>query len=91
LTDRKHRKRYEAFIAALGDLQARLGDLNDIQSGNEIAADLASRHAAPAHKSRAEPRLSPHLSDREKRKTALLGLACEAYKSFSDAKPFFEN
>ena len=39
---RKHRKRYQAFIAALGDLQARLGDLNDIPNEHDIAAELAS-------------------------------------------------
>jgi triphosphatase len=89
--DRKHRKRYEAFTAALGDLQARLGDLNDIQSGNEIAADLASRQATPARKSRAKPRTSHHLSGRGKRKTALLSSACKAYQFFSDTEPFFEN
>ena len=91
LAGRKHRKRYEAFITALGDLQARLGDLNDIQSGNEIAAELVSRQATPARRSRAKPRTSHHLSGREKRKAALLSSACEAYQCFSDAEPFFEN
>ena len=91
LAGRKQRKRYEAFITALGDLQARLGDLNDIQSGNEIAAELTSRQVTPARRSRAKPRTSHHLSGRDKRKAALLNSACEAYQCFSDAEPFFEN
>ena len=89
--DGKHRKRYEAFITALGDLQSRLGDLNDIQSGDEIAAELVSPKAPQARRTRARPPKSYRLSVRDKGKAVLLSSACKAYQCFSDVEPFIEN
>lgn len=39
---RKHRARHTAFLEALEALQSTLGDLNDIETGREIAADMAA-------------------------------------------------
>ena len=85
----KHRKRYRAFIAALGDLQARLGDLNDIQNEQNIAAELVSHNATSASRSRARHAAAGRLGDQNKRTAALLISACEAHQRFLDAKPFW--
>ncbi len=87
---RKHRKRYQDFIAALGDLQARLGDLNDIQNEQEIAAELASHKATLASRSRVGHAAVAQLGDQNKRTAALLISACEAHRRFLDAKPFWK-
>ena len=86
----KHRKRCQAFIAALGDLQARLGDLNDIQNEQEIAAELASHKATLASRSRVGHAAAAQLGDQNKRTAALLISACEAHRRFLDAKPFWK-
>ena len=86
---RKHRKRYRAFIAALGDLKARLGDLNDIQNEQEIAAELISHKATSASRSRARHAAARHLGDQNKRNAAVLISACEAHQRFLDARPFW--
>jgi triphosphatase len=90
LADGRHRKRYQVFITALGDLQARLGDLNDILNGNEIAAELASHKATPARRSHARHAAGGHLDDQDKRTAALLISACETHQRFSDVKPFWK-
>ena len=90
LADRKHRKRYQAFIAALGDLQARLGDLNDILKGDEIAAELASHKATPPHRSHARHAAAGHRGDQDKRTAALLISACEAHQRLFETKPFWK-
>jgi CHAD domain-containing protein len=87
---RKHRKRYQVFIAALGDLQARLGDLNDIQNEREIAAELVDHQATPTRRARAKHAAASHLGGQDKRTTALLISACEAHQHFLDAKPFWK-
>jgi triphosphatase len=73
MADGRHRKRYQVFITALVDLQARLGDLNDILNGNEIAAELASHKASPASRPRAR-RWSSRRSGQAHSCTAHLGL-----------------
>jgi triphosphatase len=87
---RKHRKRYRVFITALGDLQAGLGDLNDIQNEQEIAAELASHKITSASRSRARHAATGHLGDQDKRTAALLISTCEAHQRFSEAKPFWK-
>ena len=87
---RKHRKRYQAFIAALGDLQARLGELNDIQNEQEIAAELASHKTTLVPRSRASHAAASHLGGQDKPTTALLISACQAHQRFLDAKPFWK-
>jgi inorganic triphosphatase YgiF len=86
----QHRKRYEAFIAALGDLQARLGDLNDIQNEQEIAAELASHKATLTSRSRVGHAAAAQLGDQNKRTAALLISACEAHRRVLGAKPFWK-
>ena len=88
LADGRHRKRYQVFITALGDLQARLGDLNDILNGNEIAAELASHKATPACRSHARHAAGGHLDDQDKRAAALLISACEAISDFRTSSHF---
>jgi triphosphatase len=90
LADGQHRKRYQAYITALGDLQARLGNLNDIQNGNEIAAKLASHRATPARRSRLTHAAAGRLHDQDRRAATLLISACEAHQRFSDVKPFWK-
>jgi triphosphatase len=46
VSGRKHRERHKAFLDALETLQSDLGDLNDIETAREIAADTSA--AAPA-------------------------------------------
>jgi inorganic triphosphatase YgiF len=91
LVDRKHRKRHKAFIAALEDLQACLGYLNDIQTGHEIAAGLARPEAAPASGSDPVRAAAGHLDEQDKRTAALLSSACEAHQRLSGVKPFWKS
>lgn len=83
--DGQHRKRYQAFIAALSHLQSRLGDLNDIQNANEIASKQASHKRTPARSSPAR-----RVIDQGQRIDELLVSACKAYRRFSDAQPFWK-
>jgi len=82
--DAQHRKRYQTFIATLGQLQSRLGDLNDIQNANEIESKQASHKRVPGRKSR-----DRNKNDQGQRIDELLVSACEAYQRFSDAQPFW--
>jgi inorganic triphosphatase YgiF len=87
---RKHRNRYQEFIAALGNLQARLGDLNDIQNEQKIAAELVSHKSISARRSPARHAAAGEFGNQDKRTTALLISACEAHQQFLDAKPFWK-
>jgi triphosphatase len=89
--DRKHRKQYKAFIAALEDLEACLGDLNDIQAGDEIMAGLKRRKASSANGSDTVRAAADPLDERDKRSAALLSSACEAHRRFSSTKPFWKS
>lgn len=89
LTDRKHRKRYKAFTDALKDLQICLGDLNDIQTGHKIAADLARSEGTPANRSVTVDPAAIHLDKDDKRIVKLLSSAAEARQRLLRAKPFW--
>lgn len=85
----KNRKLHKRFIAALESLQARLGDLNDVQTGREIAARLAPPEALATTGS-ASPRLVDHLGEEKARVAKLLGLASRAHRQLLEAKPFWK-
>jgi CHAD domain-containing protein len=91
LADRKHRKRHTSFIAALEDLQVFLGDLNDIQTGSEIAAELARPEVASSGGSDAPRTTAAYLDEQDKRTAALLTSAREAHQRLSGAKPFWKS
>ena len=86
--DRQHRRRRKAFIIALKNLQTCLGDLNDIQTGHEIAAELERPKTAPTSRSDAAPSETNKLDEDDK---ALLRSACNAHHRLSYAKPFWES
>ncbi len=90
VTDRKSRKRLKAFIAALEFLQARLGDLNDIQTQYEIAAKLARPETAAARGSDAAGTAAGHRNEQNRRTAALLGSASKAHRQLLDAEPFWK-
>jgi triphosphatase len=91
LADRKRRKRYKATIAALEDLQACLGELNDIQAGREITAGLARREAALASGSYAVRATAGSLDEQDSRAATLRRSACKAYHRFSGIRPFWKS
>ena len=90
-TDRKHRKRYKVFIVALEDLQTCLGSLNDIQTGQEIAAKLARAAIAKGGGSNAPHAAASHLNQRDKRIARLVNSACKAHQRFSGAPSFWKS
>jgi triphosphatase len=89
-TDRKHHKRYKIFAASLEDLQTCLGDLNDIQTGHEIAAGMIDGKVALAGGPEAVDAAAGQANKQNKRTGALLISACKAYERFSSAKPFWK-
>ncbi|MFH1346411.1 MAG: CHAD domain-containing protein [Pseudomonadota bacterium] len=89
VTDRKGRKRLKSFIATLEFLQARLGDLNDIQTQHEIAAKLARPESAAARVSEAAG-AAAHRNEENKRTAALLRSASKAYRHLLDGEPFWK-
>jgi CHAD domain-containing protein len=91
LADRECRKRHKSFVAALEDLQTYLGELNDIQTGHEIAAELAGREAAPASGSHAVRATAGNLDEQDSRAATLLSSACKAYHRFSGIRPFWKS
>lgn len=86
----KSRKLHKGFIAALESLQARLGDLNDIQTGQEIAARLAPHEALATMGSDAARALARNLGEQKARIATLLGLASKAHRQLLDARPFWK-
>lgn len=85
----KNRKMHKEFIAALESLQARLGDLNDVQTGREIAARLAPPEALAITGSTSR-RVADHLGEEKTRVAKLLGLASRAHRQLLGAKPFWK-
>jgi inorganic triphosphatase YgiF len=73
---KKARRRHKTFLAALEDLQAELGHLNDIATGEELAAAFAAKNIVLP---------SPPATDVAKRLTA----AEDAYDRLVDAKRFW--
>jgi triphosphatase len=86
----KNRKLHKGFIAALESLQARLGDLNDVQTGQEIAARLAPAEPVATTGSNAARALAGHLGEQKERIATLLGLASKAHRQLLDARPFWK-
>lgn len=89
VTDRKGRKGLKSFIAALELLQARLGDLNDIQTQHEIVAKLARPESAAARVSEAAG-AAGHRNQENKRTAALLRSASKAHRQLLDGEPFWK-
>jgi triphosphatase len=89
--DGKHRARYTSLITALEDLQACLGDLNDIETGNEIAAEVAGPEPAAASGPCGIDGTRNHLDEQERRTTALVRSACKAHRRLSAVKPFWKS
>ncbi|WP_375458011.1 CHAD domain-containing protein [uncultured Enterovirga sp.] len=82
---RKRRERHKAFVSALEQLQSCLGDLNDIQTGHELAESLAQ--SAPAS---LLPFAAGHAAGaQDGREEALVAAAVEAHAAFAEAKPFW--
>jgi CHAD domain-containing protein len=90
VTDRKSRKRLKALIVALEFLQARLGDLNDIQTQHEIAAKLVRLETAAARGADSARTSAGHRNDENKRTAVLLGSASKAHRQLLDADPFWK-
>lgn len=83
---RKRRHRHEAFVSALERLQACLGELNDIQTGHELAESLAVSAPAGAPLAFAAGHAAGGQDGRE---AALIATAVEAHTAFSQAKTFW--
>jgi triphosphatase len=88
--DRKHHERYKTFIAAIEDLQASLGDLNDIQSGRHIAAELAHAETASARGAEALHATERNSDSEDERTAALINSATNAHRRLCDAEPFWK-
>lgn len=89
---KKDRRRHRDFVASLQALQGSLGDLNDLQTGREIAAALARSPEEGRPGETATPAaaiLTPE--DESRREAALLASAVEAHHLFAKAKPFWRN
>lgn len=89
--DRSARRRHEAFVAALEELQTGLGDLNDIATGRGIVADLAEPQPAQAAAGKAPAAFAAGIvaADQDSRAQALLDAAAEAHAAFVEARPFW--
>ncbi|MBS0412000.1 MAG: CHAD domain-containing protein [Proteobacteria bacterium] len=79
-------KRVERFIAALKDLQDRLGDLNDIATGERLAHGLTASTDVSGAADWAAGRL---IGGETAREAALVQAAAAAAKTFKAAKPFW--
>jgi len=75
--DRKAQRRAKTFLTALEELQSRLGTLNDIATGEELARELSAKgiELPPAADGVDEARL--------------VDVAAAAHDGFADAKPFW--
>ena len=91
MSDPRHRRRHKMFVAALESLQTRLGDLNDVQTANEIVAKLAHSGATLAKRSDTVRVAAGHREEQKKRMAALLGLAFKAHRQLLDARPFWKS
>jgi len=80
-------KRVKAFIEALKALQDRLGELNDIATGEKLAHGLTASADVAGTTDWAAGRL---IGGETARETALIAAAVEAAKAFKAAKPFWE-
>jgi hypothetical protein len=89
--DGKHRARCTSFVIALEQLQSSLGDLNDIETGNEIAAEVAGPHPAAAGGPCGIDGPRNHLDEQERRTAALVRSACKAHRRLSAVKPFWKS
>jgi triphosphatase len=91
---RKARGRHKDFVAAIEDLQTSLGDLNDIETGHELAAAMAAPVAAPLDNPD-EPVLviafaAGHVAgEQDERAAALLKDAAAAHRALVKAKRFW--
>ncbi|MDB5559008.1 MAG: domain containing protein, partial [Enterovirga sp.] len=89
VADGKSGRRHKTFLAALEKIQGCLGDLNDIQTAREIAADIA-RQAGGARAGLT--READHVeAARQDREVALLEAAVSAHEDFVAAKPFWKD
>jgi triphosphatase len=89
--DGKHRARYTSFITALEQLQSSLGHLNDIETGNEIAAEVAGPEPVAASGSCGVGGTRNHLDEQERRTAALVRSAGKAHRRLSAVKPFWKS
>lgn len=80
--DRKARARHKAFLAALEGLQEELGALNDLATGQTLAARLAPESAGTE--------APPEIRDAPdpEQESALLEAAARDYRAVAEAKPF---
>lgn len=89
----KDRKRHKAFVAALADLQDRLGALNDMATAREIIAGLnpPERGAAVGLPDPAAVLFSGGLAatDVEARSRTLLKAAVQAHAALLEVRPFW--
>lgn len=79
-------KRVKAFIDGLKTLQDRLGELNDIATGEKLARGLTASTDVAGTTDWAAGRL---IGGEAAREAALVDAAVEAAKTFKDAKPFW--
>lgn len=85
---RKARRRRKVFLGALEALQSCLSDLNDIATGHELAARLASAPRGPKRGAAAVPIAPPPVHD-PAREAELLACAVAAHRDVADAKAFW--
>jgi CHAD domain-containing protein len=88
VSDQKEKRRRKRFIKALEQLQSCLGELNDIETGHSMTANLARDGATDA-----SPLLfaAGHVSGRQDARLAgLLGSAVDAHRALVRAKPFWD-
>ncbi|HEX7760801.1 MAG TPA: CHAD domain-containing protein, partial [Caulobacteraceae bacterium] len=83
-----HPKRVGRFIDTLRTLQDRLGELNDIATGERLAHGLTASPAVPGATDWAAGRL---IGGEAARESALIAAAALAAKAFKGAKPFWED
>ena len=86
---KKAKRHHKEFLAALERLQSRLGELNDIATGHEVARDLAEGVRAASE----EPALlfaAGHISgEADAQEATLVSDAASAHRALRKAEPFW--
>ena len=86
----KDKRRHAAFIEAMADLQQHLGDLNDIETGHELALSFAGEGASVVAPVPDAAFAAGHVSGgQDARADRLVRAAVEAHGDVIAAKPFW--
>lgn len=90
LVRKKDQRRHDRFIDAMQDLQAVLGELNDIKTGHALVADIGQPVDAAAPPDAAAAEAAEQVTaERDARTARLLDEALAAHRAFRDARRFW--